>query len=141
MTTAIGLRDLVGGSSMMRCPCGKELVGKQRRWCSKRCGTRHRVRVHRAAELPSPIIAMSSDLPDEVFGVACDPLVAACFYDDLDRMTSFYEAAQHTRPFSPRRCINTASDATTSDAALVVPPPAARSEPASKGTETARDSR
>ena len=82
---------------MMWCTCGKELVGRQRRWCSKTCGTRHRVRVHRGAALRLQIIATGSDLPAEVFGIACDPLVAACFYDDFDRWNSLARPKRYAR--------------------------------------------
>jgi hypothetical protein len=53
--------------------------------------------VHRGAALRLQIIATGSDLPAEVFGIACDPLVAACFYDDFDRWNSLARPKRYAR--------------------------------------------
>jgi predicted nucleic acid-binding Zn ribbon protein len=73
--------------------CGTELVGRQRRFCSARCGTKKRVRVHRGAELSAASLRYSIvdvDAGSEsggayAFGVLVDFEVAEILNEDRER--------------------------------------------------------
>lgn len=72
--------------------CGKPLTGRRRQYCSARCGSRRRVRVHRGAELSTSILYDVVDLDAghdrggaQAFGVRCDYEVAEIFAEDSER--------------------------------------------------------
>lgn len=74
--------------------CGTPLNGRQRKYCSKRCGVRRRVRVFRGTELSDAaslrytVVELDSDIDSggsAAFGVACSYDVAEILNEEIAR--------------------------------------------------------